>query len=88
MKRIVADHKYIEKSKSNMMRFKLTQNYRNRLAKKLEKGEEFDLARKHAMVTRDDKPKKSKIKNEKAKQSKAGPKGREKLTKIKSKETK
>ena len=88
LKRCTMDHKYIEHSKSNATRFKLTRSYLDKLKRKLAKGEEFDLARKHAMVTKDNNPKKSRAKNTKAKASKAGAKGQQKLTKMKKQESK
>ena len=82
------DHKYIERSKTSSGRFKLTSAFKRKLEKKLKDGEEFDLARKHAMITKSDNPKVSRRKNEKAKAAKAGAKGRKTLEKIKTKEKK
>ena len=82
LSRVLKDDKYLMKTKSSVPTIKLTELYKKKLVKKVDELEDFDLARKHTMVTKDDNPKKSMVKNTKVKASKAGPKGKETLKKI------
>ena len=82
LRRILKDNAYVVPGKNNR-RFSLTAKFKTKLVKHVQKGETLDLARKHAMVTKDNNKKKPVTKNKIAKASKAGPKGAEKVTKMK-----
>ena len=81
LRRILKDKRYVVQGK-NKARFILSDTFKEKLVRHLRKGEPLELARKHAMMTKESKKAPPK-KNKKVKASKMGKKGQEKLSKAK-----